>query len=125
MVQSWVPGWAREGVSRAGPRAQTGSLSGPCRSSSSQPVAPSWSARLGQAADLAVAHALVDERQELAGGGHMGLGHAPPLGDPVEVGPQLGAARPLAVASIAAHPSSGEPCLVTEPRSSVPLPRPR
>src|SRR5687767_13906346 len=50
----------------------------------------------GQAADLAVAQAVVDEREEFAGGGHLGDAVAAAVADPVPVALEV-AAGPLAL----------------------------
>ena len=46
---------------------------------------------VGQAADLAVAEAVIDEREEFAGGGHLGDAVAAAVGDPVAVALEVAA----------------------------------
>src|ERR1700674_64881 len=53
---------------------------------------PSCSRRLGEATDLAVAQAVVDERKHFAGDGDGGFVFAAPLGDLAPVGCELAAA---------------------------------
>ena len=70
------------------------------------------SPRLGQAADVAVAQAVVDEGEKFAGGGDPADGSAAPVGDSMVSTATGVAPRWRPTASTAAQRTSREPCLV-------------
>ena len=73
----------------------------------------------GEATDVAVAQAVIDEGEKFAGRGHFGDVAAPPLGDaPVGVF-EVAAGVVLLAASTAAQRNRRDPCLEIEPRCTL------
>ena len=72
-----------------------------------------------EAADVSVTQAVVDEGEQIAGGGDLADALAAAIGDPLAVDAQLGIHGQLLDCVDAAQRTSREPCLVMWPRCTV------